>query len=69
MCSQVNTEEYYIFVIFLQIFVIVSSCFEVDWNGGADINVCSMDIVVTGAGSKNEGKHPNFLPPFVKSRP
>ena len=72
MYSQVNTEEYDIFVIFLQVFVIVSSCFEgenaVDWNGGADISVRSMDIVVAGAGSKNERKHPDF-PLFAKSRP
>lgn len=64
MYSQLNKEKYGIFVIFLQVCVIISSCFEggnaVDGNGGADINVCSMDIVVAGAGSRNEIKHPDF---------
>jgi len=61
--NQVNTEVY-TFVILLQVFVILSSCFgggnAVSWKGGADISVCSMDIVVAGAGSKNEQKHPDF---------
>lgn len=33
----------------------------VDWNGKADINACSMDIVVARTGSKNERKHPDVL--------
>lgn len=72
MHSQENTEEYDTFVILLQVFVMVSSCFEgwnaVDWNGGADINVCSMDMFVAGTGSSNERKCPDF-PLFAKSRP
>lgn len=38
--SQVNIKEYDILIIFLQVYVSVSTCFEggnvVDWNGGAD---------------------------------
>lgn len=40
VCSQVNVEECDILIIFLQVHVIVSSCFEggnvADWDGAAD---------------------------------